>query len=214
MSAMPKIKFAVLESSLLARKGSARPAMPTGPGYEETVLRTDADPLPEFSAADDYLVDLASLITRPVPVVVLTPRAAPQPVAVPEAVAAPDPAPDASLVSGLGHAGEPEPEAELTPESRGETAAEAESISDIIRAWTQKVTRDRRVATNLHPRGLNRDQAARYVGLSLTTFLRLVAEGYLPAALHFGRRRVWDRRALDEALDHLSGIARRSAPVA
>ncbi|MBM3583279.1 MAG: hypothetical protein FJX36_02325 [Alphaproteobacteria bacterium] len=63
-------------------------------------------------------------------------------------------------------------------------------MSEVVREWTERVVRDRRIAVNLHPRGLNHDQAARYVGLSVSCFTRLVPEGLLPVALHFSRRRV------------------------
>ncbi|WP_416200345.1 helix-turn-helix transcriptional regulator [Terricaulis sp.] len=53
------------------------------------------------------------------------------------------------------------------------------------------------------PRGLNRVQAAAYVGVSPTTFDRLVAEGVMPRAKEIGARRVYDRAQLDQAFDAL-----------
>ncbi|MEX2650316.1 MAG: hypothetical protein WD673_15005 [Alphaproteobacteria bacterium] len=183
MSAMHKVKFAVLESSLLARKGNARPAMSASPQLEEVVSRADAEPHVELVAADDYRVDLAALITRPGRLAM---------VRLAEFEAAPV----------------------TSPITAPPAAAEAESVVDTVKAWTRKMTKDRRLAMNFHPRGLNRDQAARYVGLSMTTFNRFVVEGLLPGPLHFGRRRVWDRRALDEALDRMSGLDAIRAPAA
>lgn len=173
MSAMHKMKFAVLESSLLARKGNARPAMSTSPLLEDAASR--AEPHVELVAADDYQVDLAALITRPGRLATVRPA---------QFEAAVEPVPATSPVA----------------------APAAESVVETVKAWTRKMSRDRRLATNLHPRGLNRDQAARYVGISMTTFHRFVVEGVLPGPLHFGRRVVWDRRALDEALDRMSGL--------
>ena len=43
------------------------------------------------------------------------------------------------------------------------------------------------------PRGLNREEAARYVGVSATTFDRLIAEGRMPKPLRVGKRVIWDR---------------------
>lgn len=51
------------------------------------------------------------------------------------------------------------------------------------------------------PRGLSRIEAARYVGVSPTTFDRLVAEGVMPKPKAIGARRVYDRALLDSAFD-------------
>lgn len=53
------------------------------------------------------------------------------------------------------------------------------------------------------PRGLSRVEAARYIGVSPTTFDKLVAEGTMPAAKEIGARRVYDRTQLDRAFDAL-----------
>lgn len=49
------------------------------------------------------------------------------------------------------------------------------------------------------PRGLNRAEAARYVGVSPNTFDKLVAEGRMPRAKRVGARLIFDRQALDVA---------------
>lgn len=51
---------------------------------------------------------------------------------------------------------------------------------------------------------LTRAQAARYCSVSSATFSRWIAKGMMPAALVNTNR--WDRRAIDAALDRLSGI--------
>jgi hypothetical protein len=57
------------------------------------------------------------------------------------------------------------------------------------------------------PRCLSRAAAASYVGVSEDLFDRLCDDkGPLPPPLEFGRRRVWDRLALDRALDRMSGM--------
>jgi predicted DNA-binding transcriptional regulator AlpA len=51
------------------------------------------------------------------------------------------------------------------------------------------------------PRGLNRVQAAAYVGVGITYFDRMVRDGRMPKPLRgMGRRKVWDRHQLDEAI--------------
>ncbi len=58
------------------------------------------------------------------------------------------------------------------------------------------------------PRGLSLAEAAAYVGLSPRLFRREVNSGTLPPPLPFaGRRRVWDRGALDRALELRSNAA-------
>ena len=54
-------------------------------------------------------------------------------------------------------------------------------------------------------RGCNRREAASYVGVSPTHFDKLVRQGAIPGPLELMGRNVWDIRALDRALDTLSG---------
>jgi hypothetical protein len=53
-------------------------------------------------------------------------------------------------------------------------------------------------------RGLNRVEAARYVGVSPVTFDKLVTKGKMPRPLKVFARRIWDRRRLDQAMDALA----------
>jgi predicted DNA-binding transcriptional regulator AlpA len=53
------------------------------------------------------------------------------------------------------------------------------------------------------PRGLQREVAARYVGISPTKFDELVADGRMPQARRIDGRKVWDRFELDEAFADL-----------
>lgn len=53
------------------------------------------------------------------------------------------------------------------------------------------------------PRGLNRVEAARYVGVSPGTFDKLVADGQMPAPKKVGARLIFDRHALDVAFSAL-----------
>lgn len=56
------------------------------------------------------------------------------------------------------------------------------------------------------PRGLNRLEAARYVGVSPTTFDKLVSDGKMPRPKEIGARRVYDRAQLDSAFDALGDL--------
>jgi len=53
------------------------------------------------------------------------------------------------------------------------------------------------------PRGLNREEAARYIGIGTTKFDELVADGRMPKPKRVDGRNVWDRIALDAAFTDL-----------
>lgn len=57
------------------------------------------------------------------------------------------------------------------------------------------------------PRALSEPEAAAYVGVSLQSFRR--GAGQMPKPFWIGRRKLWDRKQLDEAVDRL---ARGGAP--
>lgn len=52
---------------------------------------------------------------------------------------------------------------------------------------------------SLPPRGLSRDQAAAYVGVSPNVFDDMVASGLMPPPKTIGHRRIYDRLAIDTA---------------
>jgi predicted DNA-binding transcriptional regulator AlpA len=58
-------------------------------------------------------------------------------------------------------------------------------------------------AFTLSPRGLHREVAARYVGISPTKFDALVADRRMPQPKRIDGRKVWDRLSLDAAFDAL-----------
>src|SRR5690349_5541007 len=58
--------------------------------------------------------------------------------------------------------------------------------------------------TNLPPRGLNREAAAQYIGVSPVKFDELVVDGRMPKAVQIDGRKVWDRHALDKSFDALA----------
>jgi predicted DNA-binding transcriptional regulator AlpA len=59
------------------------------------------------------------------------------------------------------------------------------------------------------PRGMRVDRAANYSGMSRTTFLELVRDGVMPKPMRIGGMTIWDRLALDAALDRLAEEAER-----
>jgi predicted DNA-binding transcriptional regulator AlpA len=60
-------------------------------------------------------------------------------------------------------------------------------------------------AMTLGPRrGLSRREAAHYIGVSPTTFDKLVKNGTMPKPVRMNARTIWDLRALDEAFDELT----------
>lgn len=53
------------------------------------------------------------------------------------------------------------------------------------------------------PRGLSREEAARYVGVGMTKFDELVASRRMPKPKRIDGRTVWDRVALDACFSDL-----------
>jgi len=51
--------------------------------------------------------------------------------------------------------------------------------------------------------GLSCETAARFVGVSPTTFDGLVADGIMPSPRRIRKRKLWDRRELEAAFEHL-----------
>jgi predicted DNA-binding transcriptional regulator AlpA len=56
---------------------------------------------------------------------------------------------------------------------------------------------------SLPPRGLSREIAATYIGVSPTKFDELVQKGKMPPPKRIDRRKLWDKRAIDAAFDQL-----------
>jgi predicted DNA-binding transcriptional regulator AlpA len=63
---------------------------------------------------------------------------------------------------------------------------------------------------NLPPRGISREAAAQYVGISPGKFDALVGDGRMPKPLQIDGRKVWDLRAVDRAFERLGGEADRN----
>jgi predicted DNA-binding transcriptional regulator AlpA len=56
---------------------------------------------------------------------------------------------------------------------------------------------------SLPPRGLRREAAASYIGVSPSKFDELVTDGLMPKPKRINRRTIWDRFRLDEAFEAL-----------
>lgn len=56
---------------------------------------------------------------------------------------------------------------------------------------------------SLAPRGLSRGQAATYIGVSASTFDKLIAAQQMPPPKKLRGRLVWDRKRLDECFEAL-----------
>jgi excisionase family DNA binding protein len=57
---------------------------------------------------------------------------------------------------------------------------------------------------SLPPRGLSRAQAAEYVGVSASTFDKMVTDGDMPAPKRIRGRVIWDLKEVDRAFETLS----------
>jgi hypothetical protein len=74
------------------------------------------------------------------------------------------------------------------------------NISAALR--TQRAT----ALSHLRPiprRGLSRDEAAMYIGISAGKFDEMVADGRMPEPVKIDSRKLWDIRSLDLAFDAL-----------
>lgn len=60
-------------------------------------------------------------------------------------------------------------------------------------------TRHDALPLSLPPRGLSREESAAYVGVGVTKFDAMVADGRMPNPKKIDGRRVWDRLRLDSA---------------
>ena len=75
-----------------------------------------------------------------------------------------------------------------------------------IRLKRRKRTPAERLPPGLPPRCLSVTEAAAYLGMGNLLFEKLVRKGVLPQGLQLMGWKVWDRVALDLAVDRLSGL--------
>jgi predicted DNA-binding transcriptional regulator AlpA len=69
------------------------------------------------------------------------------------------------------------------------------------------------VVEALARRGLKRDEAARYVGISPRKFDELVGDGRMPRPIKIDGRLVWDVRKIDAAFDDLAEMSDNNAHI-
>jgi len=68
--------------------------------------------------------------------------------------------------------------------------------------------------TTAWPRGLSRDLAATYLGISRSSFQKLVDAGTMPRGKRITKGRVvWDREELDHHFDHIEEDAKEERHV-
>lgn len=59
---------------------------------------------------------------------------------------------------------------------------------------------------SLPPRGLPREIAATYIGVSPSKFDQMVADGRMPKPILVDGRRIWDRFKIDRSFDALAEV--------
>ena len=202
MATSRKSRFAMLDGSLLARKGHARPAIPLGNERENAIQRADIIADAEAHHGVDVEHNLAELIVRPRHVPDLEPGSFPGlEAAVEDHASEGHDAAGIDVAPSLAPVVDAEPPAEL---NGTESPLSPEARFGLMpRTWPGRGSRR---GPAISPRGLNGEQAARYVGVPRRTFTRLVRDGTLPGPMPFSGDSVWDRKVLDLALDRLSGI--------
>ena len=78
---------------------------------------------------------------------------------------------------------------------------------DLQRVSSGCMPRHNALPANLPPRGLGREAAAQYVGVSPSTFDKMVGDGRMPYPKQINTRRIWDRHQLDRSFDALPEMA-------
>jgi predicted DNA-binding transcriptional regulator AlpA len=69
-----------------------------------------------------------------------------------------------------------------------------------------RISQSKRPKTNSPVRGLKRNDAADYIGVSTTKFDELVKSNQMPSPIRIGGRVVWDIHELDESFDALKEV--------
>jgi predicted DNA-binding transcriptional regulator AlpA len=65
---------------------------------------------------------------------------------------------------------------------------------------TLSAAESRKLVLPYAPRGLRRPEAAAYIGVSVSTFDKMIRERFMPRPKRYRGLTIWDRLALDEAL--------------
>jgi predicted DNA-binding transcriptional regulator AlpA len=80
-------------------------------------------------------------------------------------------------------------ESDKRPQNAGKQAAKPPNQAHIERAWL--------------PRAMRAEQAAEYLSMSRSAFLKLVNEGKMPKPIKIGAMSTWDRYDIDDAFEDL-----------
>ena len=87
-----------------------------------------------------------------------------------------------------------------------------QSLESVAKQWIGRQTKDpapqKIIVSDSRPtpiRGLNRDQAATYIGVSASKFDELIKDGRMPPPKRIDGRVVWDIRQIDKYFDRLPG---------
>ena len=91
--------------------------------------------------------------------------------------------------------------------------AERNLSGDRCKALAMKHGPENILPQSLAPRGLSREQAAAYVGVSPSLFDILVKDGRMPAPKRVNARTVWDRLQLDAAFRRAPEQRRTNKPM-
>lgn len=65
------------------------------------------------------------------------------------------------------------------------------------------MARKQKFETEYPPRGMRAERAAAYLGISTTTFYKMVGDETMPPPIKVGSASIWDRYELDAAFDAL-----------
>lgn len=76
-------------------------------------------------------------------------------------------------------------------------------MAGIGAAQLAKLKNDLRKVIFYPPRGMSREEAARYIGVGTTKFDQMVKDGRMPKPKRVDGRTLWDRFKLDEAFTRL-----------
>jgi predicted DNA-binding transcriptional regulator AlpA len=86
------------------------------------------------------------------------------------------------------------------------------SLESVAKQWIGRQTQDpapqKIIVSDSRPtpiRGLDRDQAATYIGVSASKFDELIKDGRMPPPKRIDGRVVWDIRQIDKYFDRLPG---------
>ena len=86
------------------------------------------------------------------------------------------------------------------------------SLESVAKQWIGRQTKDpapqKIIVSDSRPtpiRGLNRDQAATYIGVSASKFDELIKDGRMPPPKRIDGRVVWDKRQIDKYFERLPG---------